>query len=147
MINYSLKCSQGHDFQSWFASAEGYESLRKAGHVACPTCGDPDVTKALMAPRVRAGRDKATAPDAPVPAKLSQPSSDTETALSKLKAKVEAETEYVGAGFASEARAIHDGDAPHRPIWGEAKLADAKALHDDGVPVMPLPFIPTRKAN
>ena len=145
MINYSLKCGNGHDFQSWFANAEGYEALRKAGHVACPSCGDQDVAKALMAPRVRAGRDKATVPAGKPD--LTKPDTKVEAELSKLKAKVEAESEYVGNGFESEARAMHDGDAPHRAIWGEAKLADAKALHDDGVPVMPLPFIPTRKAN
>ncbi|NKB27501.1 MAG: DUF1178 family protein [Rhodobacteraceae bacterium] len=145
MINYSLKCGNGHDFQSWFANAEGYEALRKSGHVACPTCGDPDVEKALMAPRVRAGRDKATAPVEKTD--LSKPDTKIEAELGKLKEKVEAESEYVGTSFATEARAMHDGDTPHRSIWGEAKFADAKALHDDGVPVMPLPFVPTRKTN
>lgn len=138
MIHYSLKCEDGHDFQSWFASGEAYEALHNAGHVSCPVCGNTSVEKALMAPRVTAGRDK--------PA-LSAPQSDAETAVAELKKKVEAESEYVGHGFASEARAIHDGDAPRRAIWGEAKIAEAKRLHDDGIPVLPLPFVPSRKAN
>jgi hypothetical protein len=42
---------------------------------------------------------------------------------------------------------MHLGDAPERPIWGEARQEDAKALIDDGIPVAPLPFTPTRKNN
>jgi hypothetical protein len=39
------------------------------------------------------------------------------------------------------------GEIPDRPIYGEAQLAEAKALLEDGVPVMPLPFVPTRGTN
>lgn len=46
-----------------------------------------------------------------------------------------------------EARAIHEGTAPSRAIHGEAKLADAKKLLEEGVPVAPLPFTPQRKTN
>ena len=42
---------------------------------------------------------------------------------------------------------MHDGDTPHRAIHGEAKPEDARKLIEDGVPVAPLPFLPTRKAN
>ena len=42
---------------------------------------------------------------------------------------------------------MHDGEVPHRSIYGEAKPAEAKKLIEDGVPVAPLPFIPNRKTN
>jgi hypothetical protein len=42
---------------------------------------------------------------------------------------------------------MHDGLAPDRPIYGEANLKDAKKLVDDGIPVMPLPFVPRKKTN
>ncbi len=42
---------------------------------------------------------------------------------------------------------MHLGDAPERSIYGEAKLEDAKALIDDGISVMPLPFMTKRKTN
>ena len=56
MIRYALRCSNSHDFDSWFQSAEAHETLRKSGHVACPICGDTDVEKTLMAPTVRPAR-------------------------------------------------------------------------------------------
>ena len=42
---------------------------------------------------------------------------------------------------------MHLGDAPERAIHGEAKPDEAKALIEDGVPVMPLPFLPKSKVN
>jgi hypothetical protein len=53
----------------------------------------------------------------------------------------------VGTAFAKEARDMHDGLVPDRPIYGEANLAEARKLAEDGIPVMPLPFIPAKKAH
>lgn len=115
----------------------------------------------MMAPRVSTTRKaESLAPEPEVPA-ASAPSAtqttpmepprptaqDVEQALAKLRAEVEANSDYVGVEFAKEARKIHDGEAPARAIYGEAKLDDAKALLEEGVPVLPLPFTPKRKLN
>ena len=68
-------------------------------------------------------------------------------ALAELRNRVESQSEYVGTRFAHEARAMHLGEAPERSIYGEATATEAKSLVEDGVPVMPLPFMPTRKTN
>ena len=47
MIRFSLRCDKEHDFDSWFASGAAYDSLRAAGHVACPICGSSRVDKAV----------------------------------------------------------------------------------------------------
>ena len=143
MIRYSLKCAQAHEFESWFQSAEAYDALRKAGHVSCAICGSAEVDKLLMAPAVRPARKAAQG----APAPLSQPQSEKEKALAALRAQVEANSEYVGMNFAAEARAMHDGAAPERAIYGEARPEEARKLIEDGVPVAPLPFLPRRKAN
>ena len=144
MIQYTLKCSRDHRFDSWFQSADAYEKLRGAGMVACAVCGDTEVEKAMMAPRVRPARNSAKPPSE---RPLKAPASDAEKALAELKKAVEANSDYVGMNFAKEARAMHDGEAPERAIYGEARLEDAKALIEDGVPVAPLPFRATRKSN
>ncbi|WP_127114131.1 DUF1178 family protein [Shimia sediminis] len=148
MIQYTLKCSEDHRFDSWFQSAEAFDKLKAAGMVTCAICGDNTVEKAMMAPRVRPAR-KAAAPqaEAPAPGPLSQPSNDVEQALAHLKKQVEDNSDYVGMNFAKEARAMHVGDTPERAIYGEAKLDEAKALIEDGIPVAPLPFRPGRKTN
>ncbi|APX12047.1 DUF1178 family protein [Tateyamaria omphalii] len=142
MIKYALKCADGHGFESWFASADAFDSLTAAGHVSCAICGNADVSKAIMAPRVSSAKD-AVASEQP----LSKPASDVEAAMAKMRETVEKNATYVGGNFASEALAQHLGEQPDRPIWGEANREEAKRLIDDGVPVAPLPFVPTRKAN
>lgn len=141
MIRYTLHCSKEHSFESWFQSAAAYDSLLGAGHIACPTCGDGSIAKALMAPTVRPARKAAAKPS------LSTPTTEVETAMAEMRRQVEANSEYVGMNFATEARKMHDGDSEERAIWGEARLEDARALLEDGIPVAPLPFMPPRKTN
>jgi hypothetical protein len=129
MIRYTLQCPDGHRFESWFQNAAACEKLAAVGQLTCPQCGSTDIGKSLMAPPVRPARKGA--PEAAAPARSDAPSD-----LARLKAKIEA-----------EARAIHDGDAPERPIYGEARPAEAMRLIEDGIPVAPLPFMPTRKTN
>lgn len=137
MIRYTLKCEKDHSFESWFASAEGYDALLAAGHVACAVCGSTGVSKALMAPAVKTDSDKP----------LSGAANPMEEALAEMRRQVEENSDYVGMSFAAEARAMHDGDKPQRSIYGEAKFDEARALIEDGIPVAPLPFAPRRKTN
>lgn len=143
MIRYALNCANDHSFESWFQSAEAYDRLVAAGHVACTVCGATKVDKTLMAPSVRPAR-AAAAPDVP---SLGKPSTPVEKALAAMRRQIEETSEYVGLNFAREARAIHSGDAPERSIYGEAKGDEARKLIEEGVPVAPLPFLPARKAN
>lgn len=139
MIRYVLKCDDDHAFESWFASAEAFERLKGARQVTCAVCGSAQVEKALMAPTVRT-------PDAPAP-RLDEAKTKVETVMAAWRKKIEAESDYVGLSFAAEARAMHDGDKPHRMIHGEARIDEAKALIEDGVPVAPLPFLPRRQTH
>ncbi|PIE09884.1 MAG: hypothetical protein CSA70_12285 [Rhodobacterales bacterium] len=146
MIQFTLKCENDHRFQSWFQSSDAFDSLRKAAHVTCVVCGSDKVEKAIMAPRITPGRNK-TSTASETPPTLSTPDTPAEQALVNLKKNIEQNSEYVGMNFATEARAIHDGDSPERAIYGEAKPDEARQLIEDGVPVAPLPFIPGRKSN
>lgn len=145
MIKFTLKCDQDHQFDSWFQSTAAFDKVKAAGMVTCAFCGSAKVDKAIMAPRVQASRSKAAAPVPQNP--LSEPAHPAEAALTAMKKQIEENSEYVGLNFATEARDMHDGLSPERPIHGEAKLEDAKKLIEDGVPVTPLPFKPGRKTN
>ena len=141
MIQFSLRCDRDHRFDSWFQSAAAFDKLKAAGMVGCAVCGSTEVDKALMAPRVQTSHEDAPARP------LSAPAHPAEQALRALREHVEKTSEYVGTAFATEARAIHSGDAPERPIWGEARGDEAKRLIEDGIPVAPLPFRPSRGSN
>ncbi|MEO0485850.1 MAG: DUF1178 family protein [Pseudomonadota bacterium] len=159
MIRYTLKCSKDHVFESWFASASGFETLKTAGRLSCAVCGDAAVDKTLMAPAVAVASPAPETPERAVPSEapkaaegpalpdLTTPTTPQEVALQKLKDHVEANSEHVGRDFARRARAMHDGTEPDTPIHGEASLKEAKSLVEDGVPIAPLPFMTTRRTN
>jgi hypothetical protein len=149
MIRYTLTCKTGHGFDSWFQNAAAFEDLKAGGLLACPVCGDAGVEKALMAPAVVPKRSaQTTGAGTPATQPLQAPSqSDLETAIAALRKHVEENSEYVGLNFAVEARRMHDGDAPARAIYGEARPDEARKLVEDGLPVAPLPFLPAAKRN
>lgn len=138
MIRYALKCDRDHRFESWFASSSAYDALRAAGQVECPFCGSRQVDKAPMAPAVATN-------DRDPPEKTRE--QIIAERLARWRRYVEETAEYVGVEFVSEARAIHEGTAPDRPIWGEARPDEARALIEEGLPVAPLPFGPRMREN
>ena len=143
MIRFALKCDDSHRFESWFQSGSAFETLLSRGLVTCPTCGSASVTKDLMAPKI-----SSTKAEAPVPQVMTNaPDAELAEKIRKLRMHVEETSDYVGSEFAREARAMHDGDVPHRPIYGDVKPNEAKKLIEDGVPALPLPFIPKQKTN
>ena len=145
MIRYDLRCARGHTFEAWFASSAAYDEQHAGGQVLCVVCGTREVEKQLMAPAViggqeagrSAGGDGAGIPDGA----LTRPASPAEAILRRLRRHIEESSEYVGQEFVAEARRIHVGEAEERPIWGEARLEDAKALKDEGIPVTPIPWM------
>jgi hypothetical protein len=174
MIRFALTCPSDHQFDSWFQSGEAFDRLRQAAQIVCPYCGAVEIEKSLMAPSVvtapspSARPSTGTAPDIPSaersgalpssetlphPAQgpgagsLSKASTPMDQAIAQMRREVEANSEYVGLNFAREARAIHEGDAPARAIYGEARPQEARKLIEDGVPVAPLPFFPPRKTH
>jgi hypothetical protein len=48
----------------------------------------------------------------------------------------------VGRSFPEEARKIHYGESEARDIYGEATTDEANSLHEEGIPVLPLPPLP-----
>jgi hypothetical protein len=163
MIKYALICDQGHTFESWFSNAEGYETQVKRGFVECPTCQTKQVSKAMMAPSVSTSRRKeaiaaqtaaiqaqaasppaaAAAPEPARPVALLDESQQALRAMVReLHEKLTENSTDVGDRFTTEARDMQSGDTPLRAIHGRATLEEAKALIEDGVPVMPLPSLP-----
>lgn len=137
MIRFSLRCDREHRFDSWFGSGADFERLLGTGHVACAVCGSTAVAKDLMAPNIASATSEPS---------LSGPASPAEQALAELRRRIEATADNVGRDFPAEARRIHEGTAPERPIIGEARPAEARALLEDGIPVAPLPW-QSRRSN
>ena len=62
MIRYDLRCGNGHRFDAWFRNSDDFTVQAERGLLACPTCADTQVAKALMTPGVRTSRDRTEVP-------------------------------------------------------------------------------------
>lgn len=141
MIVYSLSCAAGHVFETWFRDSSAYDAQAKRGAVICPQCGSREVTKAIMAPNLAKGGKAEPEKGA---GKTGGPSAKLKKMMTDLREHVEKNFDYVGERFPEEARRIYYGETEHRSIYGEATLAEAKELKEEGVPVAPLPS-PSRR--
>ena len=143
MIKYALTCEHDHAFEGWFGSSGDFDDQQARGLLDCPVCGSHAVRKQIMAPAV-AGTKKQTGVAAEAPAPTRAMMMD---AMSRVRAHVEENFDYVGDRFAREARDIHEGKSEERGIYGEASPSEVKALVDDGVPVAPMPPEPPKKTE
>lgn len=98
----------------------------------------------LLAAQSTSGNSKADASEA-APSSDGAVVADTSAlqaqALNAMR-KLMAQTENVGGRFAEEARRIHYGEVQARSIRGQASHAEAMALLEEGVAVLPLPNVP-----
>ena len=139
MIVYDLVCRAAHRFEAWFGSSADYDDQQERGLLACPVCGTAEVGKAVMAPAVPAKSNQTSAGQ-------SLANDDPMARLLMLQRAFEANSEYVGDRFADEARAIHRSGET-RSVHGEASADEVKALRDEGVPLLPLPFRPRARSD
>lgn len=141
MIRYALRCDADHPFEAWFGSSDDYDDQAGRGLVECPFCGSRAITKQIMAPAVAGTRRSEPSMD------LARVQTMMMQAAREVRSHVEANFDYVGDSFAREARAIHEGKAERREIYGEATPAEVKALKEDGVPCAALPPAPVDPAK
>lgn len=127
---YDLSCGLGHRFEGWFSSEDNFVSQSTQHLIACPVCDSKQVGRLPTAPHLNLSGNANRAPEAPV-ARL-----PWEDALQKLVA----ETEDVGENFAAEARRIHYNEAPERGIRGTSSAEERRALAEEGIDVIALPF-------
>jgi hypothetical protein len=140
MIKYQLKCSAGHQYEAWFRDAAAFDRQSESGEVECPLCGDTDVTKAPMAPRLGKG---ARRPEA-VEQQARDVADQIFQTVEKLRRHVEESCDYVGERFPEEARRIHYGETEKRGIYGEATDEEAHELKEEGIEFQRLRWLPRR---
>lgn len=153
MIVFELECTAaGHRFEGWFGSSSDFSDQLDRGLVACPVCGTSDVIKAPMAPRLgrKSNQGAELAPKRDVAGGVVPP--EVQQAMAELaRAQTEAlkQSRWVGDSFAEESRAIHYGEREAEAIHGQASLAEARDLLEEGIGVMPLvfPVAPPDQAN
>ena len=137
MIKYKLICKNCNTkFDSWFASSNEYERLKKRKFLTCNTCNSVKVEKTLMAPQLINNKIE----------------SDTKLNITKYQMIkktiknyqkfIKDNFHYVGDNFAYEARSIHYNDKKKsKGIYGSASTKDLKELKDEGIEAQMIPWI------
>jgi len=166
MIVFDLSCENGHRFEGWFGSSSDFADQCERGLMCCPSCGSDVVDKAPMAPAVpRKGNAGGTAPqpqgdgdegraapaeagsvsNAPMPPQVVEAFHK----LAAVQAEALASSTWVGRGFAEVSRAMHYGEREPQAVHGEASLAEANDLAEEGIAVTPLlvPVAPPEELN
>ncbi len=141
MIRYALTCDHDHEFEGWFGSSADFDDQQGRGLIECPMCASKAVRKQIMAPAVAGTKRSAVEIE---PAKMQAMMME---AAGRIRRHVEANFDDVGDTFAREARAIHEGKAEDRAIYGQATPAEVRDLVEDGVPIAPLPAEPPKKTE
>ena len=137
MIKYKLICKDCElSFDSWFASSQEYERLKKKNILNCHNCNSNKIEKTLMAPKLIN--------------KLNLKISDQkDSKYKKISRKIKEyqnfiknNFEYVGENFAYEARSIHYKNKKNsKGIYGTATNNQIKELKEEGIEAETIPWI------
>ena len=137
MIKYKLICKNCNTkFDSWFASSNEYEKLKKRKFLTCHSCNSLKVEKTLMTPQLINTKTK------------SETKSDTvkyqriKKTIKNYQKFIKDNFQYVGGNFAYEARSIHyNSKKKTKGIYGSASAQDLKDLKDEGIEAQMIPWI------
>ena len=137
MIKYKLICKDCNaKFDSWFASSNEYDKLKKRKFLTCQSCNSIKVEKTLMAPQLINSMTK------------SEIKSDTskyqkiKKTIKNYQKFIKDNFQYVGDNFAYEARSIHyNNKKKSKGIYGSASKQDLKELKDEGIEAQMIPWI------
>ena len=137
MIKYKLFCKNCKlKFDSWFASSNEYERLKKKKLLSCHKCSSIKVEKTIMAPHLinsKSNIDKI--------ANIEKYNKVRKTIKSYQKF-IKENFKFVGDNFAYEARSIHyNSKKKSKGIYGNASKQDLKELKDEGIDTQMIPWI------
>jgi len=137
MIKYKLFCKKCDlKFDSWFASSNQYERLKKKKLLNCHKCNSFQVEKTIMAPQLINSKLKI---DKKI--ELEKYNKVKKTIMGYQKF-IKENFKYVGDNFAYEARSIHyNGKKKSKGIYGSASKKDVKELKEEGIDAQMIPWI------
>ena len=137
MIKYKLLCKSCKlKFDSWFATSDEYEKLKKKKLLSCHNCNSIKVEKTIMAPQLINNKLNINEK-----ANIEKYKKVKKTIIGYQKF-VKENFKFVGDNFAYEARSIHYNDQKKtKGIYGRASKEDLKELKDEGIETQMIPWI------
>tara|TARA_B100001564_G_scaffold217174_1_gene182967 strand:+ start:140 stop:568 length:429 start_codon:yes stop_codon:yes gene_type:complete len=137
MIKYKLFCKNCDlKFDSWFASSNEFERLKKKKLLNCHNCNSVKVEKTIMAPQLINNKSKIDE------LKKIEKFTKVKKTIINYQKFIKENFKYVGDNFAHEARSIHyNGKKKLKGIYGSASKEDLKDLKEEGIEAQMVPWI------
>ena len=135
MIKYLLNCKNcSLEFESWFASSQEFDKLKKLKLLSCQQCNSQNIEKSLMKPNLANSNFKQN--------KAYKNYKNVKKKLREYQKFVKENFEYVGENFAYEARSIHYSKKKNKKkIFGKASIEEVKELKEEGIETSTIPWI------
>ena len=137
MIKYKLFCKKCNlKFDSWFASSNEYERLKKKKLLNCHNCNSIKIEKTIMAPQLINNKSQ-----------INEKTNidkyhKVKKTMRNYQKFIKDNFSYVGDNFAYEARSIHyNNKKKTKGIYGSASKKDLKELKEEGIDAQMIPWI------
>lgn len=136
MIKYNLKCSNNHEFESWFAESSEFEKLNKQKLLECIYCHSKKIKKSIMAPMLLVEKkDKENFK------KIDKVFKKNKDNLIKIRTYIEKNFEFVGKNFSEKVREVYYDKKNSKKIYGTTTPKERKELADEGIELLSIPWI------
>ena len=135
MIKYNLKCSNKHEFESWFSNSNEFEKLKSKNLIECIYCKSKQVDKSIMSPIVL-NKDEKIKKD-----KSLENFKKVKKELFKIRKFVEKNFENVGKDFPQEVRNVYYNKRENKNIYGHTTQEQAEELKEEGIDIASIPWV------
>ena len=139
MIKYLLKCSNKHEFESWFSDSQEYEKLKKKKLIDCIFCKSKKINKSIMSPNIVCKENV-------VEKKFNKKEfNKIKKDLLKIRKFVEKNFKFVGDKFPHEVREIYYENKKNNNIYGTVTPEERIELEEEGIELASIPWLNNRE--
>ena len=136
MIKYNLKCSNEHEFESWFSNSEEFEKLKKKKLLECIFCASRKINKSIMSPMISSPKEKEQK------FKISEEKFKfKKEKLLKLRKYIEKNFDYVGKDFSKKVREVYYDKKNKKAIYGTTTPKEREELAEEGIDLLSIPWV------
>ena len=136
MIKYNLKCSNNHEFESWFSNSEEFDKLNKKKLLECIYCSSKKIKKSIMAPMVSGSKIKEDGVSY-INKKLLSQKND----LLKIRNYIENNFEFVGDKLSKKVREVYYDKQTKKSFYGTATSEEREELAEEGIDLLTVPWV------
>ena len=136
MIKYNLKCSKGHEFESWFSDSKEFDKLDKKKLLECIYCSSNKIQKSIMSPMISGVKLKEDSIKF-----LNEKLSTERNQLLLIRKYIEKNFEFVGDKFSQKVREVYYNKKTRKTIYGTATSEERDELAEEGIDLLSIPWV------